>query len=143
MTAIPSTPRNTVAASGSPLHFGAGSYTHLLRQQFETTLQLTTAWAAAVSAMTGGLQSRIPNQADGAPDRVQPESPQLTVIPGDAEGTPTAPPGPTGRGFLDGAEDLQRRPRMFDWLTGAPTLQPNLFDEAVVLLVDEDIKTAS
>jgi hypothetical protein len=32
---------------------------------------------------------------------------------------------------------------MLRWLTEPPTLQTNLFDETIELLLDEDIKTAS
>ena len=94
-----------------------------------------------MSAMSGAIRT-APRAVNGAARRPSADTPRLTVLAGEANSTPTASPGPTGRGWLDGADE-PHRPRMLDWLTGSPTLHPNLFDEAVVLLVDEDIKTAS
>lgn len=142
MTASPSSPRNSMAANDSPLMFGSSGYAELMRRQFETAIQLTTAWATAMSAMSGAVRAAPSAAVNGASGGASADAPQLTVLPGEGDSTPTANPGPTGRGWLDGADE-PHRPRMLDWLTGSPTLHPNLFDEAVVLLVDEDIKTAS
>ena len=141
MTASPNPARNTLTAATSPLMFGPAGYAELMRRQFETVLGLTTAWATAMSAASATVLAPASSSADQTTE--ESATPRLTVIPGEADSTPTATPESDGPGWLDGATHQHSSRGMLHWLTAAPTLHPNLFDEAVVLLVDEDIKTAS
>jgi hypothetical protein len=140
MTAAPDSARHPLLAGSSPLMFGVQSYATLLRRQWETTLELTTAWTAAMSAASSTLIGPPADTVPTArPDRGA-EARRLWAVPtesGSATGRPAA---------ATPAAELhfgQPTGRMLGWLTTTPTLHPDLFDEAMVLLVDEDIKTAS
>lgn len=141
MTATSDSARNPMAAAASPLTLGVGGYAELMRRQVQTTMELTTAWATAVSAMSGVLISR---STAGGPSTGEATSTatarRLRAVPTVGEpiaDEPLAPP--TQQEHHLG----QPGGRMLGWLTTTPTLHPDLFDEAMVLLVDEDIKTAS
>ena len=139
---------NPLQTASSPLTFGAASYLAVMRSQLEMTMQLTTAWTAAVSAMS----SRLLEQGSGAGPESTPAAPGvwrngfqgLRSVRDVGSGTSPAPD--------QHAADFDWRRPVFDqpatggmlrWLTEPPTLQTNLFDETIELLVDEDIKTAS
>lgn len=152
----PTTP-NSLQAADSPLTYGAANYGAVnyfavLRSQLEMTAQLTIAWASAMSALSGRMLALLPAVADptrGAGDQAA-HSRQSNGFPGSsslpdgaAESVATEEP-PSG-GSSAGGPALERPAGggMLSWLTEPPTLQTNLFDETIELLVDEDIKTAS
>jgi len=92
------------------------TYFTLAQRQLAVNLQLASTWAAAMTAMSGSMFSRP---------------------------APTAQDAGAVRNFrlIDGAANpMAGWPR---WLNESPSMQPDLFDEAIELLVDEDIKTAS
>ena len=142
MTASFSSARNPMAATTSPLMFGVGGYAALMRRQFETTMSLTSAWTTAMSAVTSTLLARTATGAWAVDEEVggAVTSPRLRAVPTDGasieDGHATIPAQPERHHGQPGG-------RMLGWLTTTPTLHPDLFDEAMVLLVDEDIKTAS
>ena len=144
MTGSTSTNPNPLQAASSPLTFGAANYFAVLRSQLEMAAHLTTAWASAMSALSSRMVTPSPSPAPLAGDGDQPdrgawsnglpglrsvrdvggdEGPATEQQSGDRTwGRPTfARPGTGG---------------MLRWLTEPPTLQTNLFDETIELLLD-------
>ncbi|MEP6559642.1 MAG: hypothetical protein ABJD68_01000 [Nakamurella sp.] len=125
-------------------HAGAAGamapYLKLAQRQLEANLAIAATWAAAMSAISGGLLS--PVRSDVIGDQAEKGTPEL------AADTPRTS-GPIG----DAASERLTasywtnsgtpNPSWPRWLNEPPTVQPDLFDEAIELLVDDDIKTAS
>lgn len=143
MTAAPDSARHPLLAGPSPLMFDVQSYAALIRRQWETTLELTTAWTAAMSAASSTLIGPPADAQSAARTNRATEVRRLWAVP-TASGSATATPAASTTAASTTADLHFGRPgRMLGWLTATPTLHPDLFDEAMVLLVDEDIKTAS
>ncbi len=132
MTESTPTVPNPLQDNSSPLTFGAASYAAVLRSQVEMTMQLTVAWAAAVSAMSSRMLASRPSvgSADG---------PSVDAWSNRFQGLRSIREVGADRPVFD----QPAKGGMLRWLTEPPTLQNNLFDETIELLVDEDIKTAS
>ncbi|MET0863392.1 MAG: hypothetical protein ABWZ98_03570 [Nakamurella sp.] len=118
-------------------------YLKLAQRQLEANLRMASTWAAAMSAMSGSMLAK---PSVNAADEAQTGS--------------RYPTGGTGRIFRlingaaveTGAERLSSpywatngspTPSWPRYLNEPPTVQPDLFDEAIELLIDDDIKTAS
>ena len=112
-------------------------YLKMAQRQFAANMAMASTWAAAMSAVSEGMlahsSSAIADQAARPEDGT---NHSFRLISGTAEagqehsqsywtssGTPT--------------------PSWPRWINESPTVQPDLFDEAIELLVDDDIKTAS
>jgi hypothetical protein len=123
-------------------------YLKLAQRQLEANLRVATTWAAMMSAVSGSMRppavfagtageasvgtadsaigfarsfrANEPSNSHSAGKKIpeQAHSPYWTT-----NGSPT--------------------PSWPRWLNEPPTVQPDLFDEAIELLVDDDIKTAS
>ncbi len=149
MTGSTSTSPNPPQAASSPLTFGAANYFGILRGQLEMTAQLTTAWVSAMSALSSRMLAQSPTLAGGAQDQAARRpwsngSAGLRSVRdvGPDDGADAEP----RSGDHTGGRPVFERPAtggMLRWLTEPPTLQTNLFDETIELLLDEDIKTAS
>ncbi len=148
MTESTPTDPNPLQAKRSPLTFGAASYAAMLQSQVEMTMQLTTAWAAAVSAMSSRmLAPRQTVDSDGKPSSDAWSNSfrglrSVRDVGGADRDTPSEQP-VAGLTWSRPVFDQPANAGMLRWLTEPPTLQTNLFDETIELLVDEDIKTAS
>ena len=137
---------NPVQDKSSPLTFGAASYAAVLQGQVEMTMQLTAAWAAAVSAMSSRMLAARPiGGSAGSPssDAWSNRFPGLRSVRevGVDRDTPSEQPA-ADITWSRPVFDQPAKGGMLRWLTEPPTLQANLFDETIELLVDEDIKTA-
>jgi hypothetical protein len=121
---------------------GAAGYFAALQGQLESTLQLTTAWATAMSAFSSTILSPTGDRASGGTP-VTGFQRLYAVRTVDATGTPTVDHVWPQQSWARQRFEPRAGAGMLRWLTEPPTLQADLFDEAVELLVDEDIKTAS
>lgn len=133
---------------GFPLALGAAKYADLMRGQLEMTMQLTAAWTASMSALSSKLLTQRPAvgaESSGAAqsafsDGLRSLRSMLDVDP-HAAAAPDRPA--TDFPWTRAVFDRPATGGMLRWLTAPPTLQTNLFDETIELLLDEDIKTAS
>jgi hypothetical protein len=151
MTESTSTTPNPLQAASSPLTFGAANYFAVLRSQLEMTAQLTTAWASAMSALSSRMVAQSPTLAPLAGDGDQTSRgvwsngfPGLRAVRNVGSDDSSSTEEQSGDRTWD--RPVFGRPAtggMLRWLTEPPTLQSNLFDETIELLLDEDIKTAS
>ena len=124
-----------------PLAFGASAYFAALQGQLESTLQLTTAWTTAMTAFSSTILAPAGTRsAQGTP---RSGFPGLRAVPSGGDSTPVAEHVRPQRRWPRQTYEPHMAGGMLRWLTEPPTLQPDLFDEVVELLVDEDIKTAS
>ena len=147
MTGSTPTDPNPLQSASSPLNSGAADYVAVLRSQLEMTMQLTAAWVSAMSAMS----SRMLAQAPGAASDVSSSSDAwsngfrgLRSVRDVGADRDTASEKPAADfTWSRPVFDRPAKGGMLRWLTEPPTLQTNLFDETIELLVDEDIKTAS
>ena len=118
-------------------------YLMMAQRQFLANLAMASTWAAAMSAVSGSILSH-----SRSPIASRPQEP----------GGPVAPANGPDRTFRlisgtvgPGQEHSQSywtasgspTPSWPRWINESPTVQPDLFDEAIELLVDDDIKTAS
>ncbi len=151
MTGSTSSP-NPLQAASSPLTFGAANYFAVLRSQLEMTAQLTTAWASAMTALSGRMVSQSPTLAANGDQAAR--GVWTSGFPGlrSVRNISTEDSADDGAAAEERSGDrawgrsVFQRPAtggMLRWLTEPPTLQTNLFDETIELLLDEDIKTAS
>ena len=147
MTESTPTVPNPLQDNSSPLTFGAASYAAVLRSQVEMTMQLTVAWAAAVSAMSSRMLAVRPSGGSAAGPPSDTWSNRFQGLRSVREvGADRNPPSEQPAADFTWSRPVFDQPAkggMLRWLTEPPTLQNNLFDETIELLVDEDIKTAS
>jgi len=125
-------------------------YLVLAQRQLEANLAIATTWASVMSAATGSIRSHTRaagNSATEAPIGTPDSAVEFarSFRPGD-EPSDT---GSSGRKIPEHAHSPywttngSPTPSWPRWLNEPPTVQPDLFDEAIELLVDDDIKTAS
>jgi hypothetical protein len=131
-----------------PTHSSTGAMTPYLRlaqRQLEANLAMATTWAAAMSAVSGSMRPHAPVARNGGaaatartPDPVVAKARSFLLING--PGTEAATEHPPTPYWTTNGSPTPSWPR---WINEPPTVQPDLFDEAIELLVDDDIKTAS
>lgn len=138
MTASREPNSHPLPTNSSPLLVGPADYFAAVH----STLQLTAAWATAVSAFSRTILSQAGDRA--TPVDLNTEFRGLYAVRAvDPEGTSTTDHAWLQHSWANRNLEPHVAGGMLRWLTEPPTLQPDLFDEVVELLVDEDIKTAS
>ena len=118
-------------------------YLVLAQRQLEANLRIASTWAAAMSAVSGSMLSHAPSggsssvkPSTGTPDpAADPTRPFRLITSSDARADRPQPPYWNTNG--------NPTPSWPRWINEMPTVQPDLFDEAIELLIDDDIKTAS
>jgi hypothetical protein len=119
-------------------------YLVLAQRQLQANLRIATTWAAAMSAVSGSMLSHAPSAAKHPEPAIRTADPVVTKArsfllingPG-SEATDYHAPTPY---WKTNGSPTPSWPR---WINEPPTVQPDLFDEAIELLIDDDIKTAS
>jgi hypothetical protein len=125
-------------------------YLQLAQQQLQANLAMATTWASMMSAATGSIRSHPRTAADSAPEATI-STPDSAV-----EFARSFRPSDEPRNTHSSGRKVPEQvhlpywttngsptPSWPRWLNEPPTVQPDLFDEAIELLVDDDIKTAS
>lgn len=147
MTGPTPTGPNSLQGTGFPLTFGAADYVAVMRSQLEMTMQLTAAWAAALSTMSNSLFTPPGTDGPGGRPSHGMWSDEFRGLRSVRDvrtgGRPAAEQQATEFTWTLPVFDQPATGRMLRWLTEPPTVQTNLFDETIELLLDEDIKTAS
>ncbi|MET0967524.1 MAG: hypothetical protein ABWZ02_14080 [Nakamurella sp.] len=118
-------------------------YLMLAQRQLEANLRIATTWAAAMSAVSGSMLSHAPSATHPEPairtaDPVVTKARSFLLINGPGSAA-TDDHAPTPYWTTNGSPT----PSWPRWINEPPTVQPDLFDEAIELLIDDDIKTAS
>ncbi len=128
-----------------PAHPAMAPYLMLAQRQLEANLLIASTWAAAMSAVSGSLLSGAPSAKNSSaattirtPDPVPDSTRSFRLINGPRNDA-RAEHSPTPYWTTNGSPT----PSWPRWLNEPPTVQPDLFDEAIELLIDDDIKTAS
>jgi len=120
-------------------------YLMLAQRQLEANLLIASTWAAAMSAVSGSLLSHSPSAGmNPARSTVRtlgpvPASARSFRLINEPRNDVHAERLPTPYWTTNGSPT----PSWPRFLNEPPTVQPDLFDEAIELLVDDDIKTAS
>jgi hypothetical protein len=138
MTTEQAKPHRAIAAGAM------APYLKLAQRQLEANLAIATTWAAAMSAVSGSMLSHVTTGTSAAGDATigTPDLAARTARPFrliDTSSAAGAEHLPTPYWTTNGSPT----PSWPRWINEPPTVQPDLFDEAIELLVDDDIKTAS